>query len=197
MRKGIIFCLLFVVLVHLSGIAYAAHRLAVEFSADVIEIYPKDPSKNFKGTIHVNKDIMWKDFFHDNQRAVIILDLIKQTAWMLMPAAKTYQVMEEGEMRGLFGHEIGHIPNPLADGPCGGRRDLTCRELGSEKIEGRDTEKWEVKYQTGIVYQWVDHRLKITIREEFPDHIYELRNIKEGHQPDNLFQVPAEYKKVQ
>ena len=54
MRKGIIFCLLFVVLVHLSGIAYAAHRLAVEFSADVIEIYPKDPSKNFKKALYFN-----------------------------------------------------------------------------------------------------------------------------------------------
>src|SRR3989304_8302930 len=101
MRKRIVSCLLFVMLVYLSGIGHAVHRLEVEFSADVIETYPKDPSKNFKGTIHVNKDIMWKDFFHDNQRAVIIIDLIKQTAWMLMPAAKTYQVMEEGEMRGL------------------------------------------------------------------------------------------------
>ena len=196
MRKGIIFCLLFVVLVHLSGIAYAAHRLAVEFSADVIEI-SSDPSKNFKGTINVGNDIMRKDFFHDNMQAVIVLDLVKQTAIMLMPDAKTYQIMKIEDMEDIFGHEIGHLPKALSDGPCAGRKDLTCREIGSEKIEGRDTEKWEVKSAAGITYQWIDRRLRVIVREEFPDHLYELRNIKEGHQPDNLFQIPVGYKKVQ
>src|SRR3989304_4530155 len=121
MRKGIIFCLLFVVLVHLSGIAYAAHRLAVEFSADVIEI-SSDPSKNFKGTINVGNDIMRKDFFHDNMQAVIVLDLVKQTAIMLMPDAKTYQIMKIEDMEDIFGHEIGHLPKALSDGPCAGRK---------------------------------------------------------------------------
>ena len=197
MRKGIIFCLLFVVLVHLSGIAYAAHGFEVEFSADVIEIYSKDPSKNFKGTMYVGNDIIRKDFFYDNLQAVMILDLVKQTATMLMPYAKTYIMMTKKDMEALFGHVIGHLPNALSNGPCAGRSDLICREIGQEKLDDRDTEKWEVKSQTGIVYQWVDHRLRVTIREEFPDHIYELRNIKEGHQPDNLFQIPAGYKRIQ
>lgn len=196
MRKGIIFCLLFVVLVRLSGIAYASDQPAVEFSADAIEVHPKDPSKDFKGTLHVGNDIMRKDFFYDNRQAVMILDIVKQTAIMLMPYAKTYMMMKMKDMEALFGHVIGHLPKALSNGPCAGRSDLICRKIGQEKIDDRDTEKWEVKSQTGVVYQWVDHRLRVTIREEFPDHIYELRNIKEGHQPDNLFQIPAGYKRI-
>ncbi len=197
MRKGIIFCLLFVVLVHLSGIAYAAHSLAVEFSADVIEIYPKDPSKNFKGTMYVGNDIMRKDFFHDNMQAVMILDLVKQTATMLMPDAKTYMIMKKEDMEALFSHVIGHLPKALSDGPCAGRSDLICREIGQEKIDDRDTEKWEIKSATGMTYQWINRRLKVIIREEFPDHLYELRSIKEGPQPENLFQIPIGYRKAQ
>jgi len=197
MRKGIIFCLLFVVLVHLFGIAYATDKPAVEFSADVIEVHPKDPSKNFKGTLHVGNNIMRKDFFYDNSQAVMILDIVKQTATMLMPYAKTYMMMTKNDMESLFGHVIGHLPKVLSNGPCAGRSDLICQEIGQEKIDDRDTEKWKVESQTGVVYQWVDHRLRVTIREEFSDHIYELRNIKEGHQPDNLFQIPAGYKRMQ
>ena len=69
--------------------------------------------------------------------------------------------------------------------------------IGIEKIDGRSAEKWEMtttapKQQPMATFQWYDPELKLAVREEFPGgYVSELKNIRVGPQPDDLFAVPA------
>ena len=195
MRNRLLFCLIGLFIFYQVEDATASHWLGSDFSADVVETFPKEPIKDFHGKIYVSKTHLRKDFSHDGQPAVAILDLVNHKALMIMPQEKMYFLMDQTELDNMFNHERGHVPKMLSDKPCTGRADLICNDLGREDVNGRDAEKWEVESLTGRTYQWFDIRLRIIIREEFPDHIYELRNIKEEPQPESLFRKPTEDRK--
>ncbi|MGB7933928.1 MAG: DUF4412 domain-containing protein [Gammaproteobacteria bacterium] len=89
-----------------------------------------------------------------------------------------------------------HIPvrQILPDGAT-----MEMRLVGSETLNGRKVEKWEIKStrpggQSSIAYQWFDPELNMNIREEQPGgFVSELRNIRIGKQPADLFTVPTGY----
>jgi len=74
--------------------------------------------------------------------------------------------------------------------------------IATEKLNGRQVEKWEMvatmpgrpKVRT---LQWFDPELKIAVRQEFPGSVVsELKNIRIGKQPDDLFKIPAGYERM-
>jgi hypothetical protein len=81
--------------------------------------------------------------------------------------------------------------------PDGGSMALSL--LGKETIEGRAVEKWEVVIEAPgrkatRTFQWYDPELKLAVRQEFADGaVSEMKNIRVGKQPDDLFVVPAGY----
>jgi hypothetical protein len=87
------------------------------------------------------------------------------------------------------------------DFPDGGSMVLALQ--GKETIAGRGVEKWEVVVeapgrQATHAFQWYDPELKLAVRQEFPGGaVSELKNIRVGKQPDDLFVVPAGYTRVQ
>jgi hypothetical protein len=74
---------------------------------------------------------------------------------------------------------------------------MELKLVGPEKLDGRAVEKWQVtstapNQQPVATFQWYDPELKLAVREEFPGgYVSELKNIKVGPQPDDLFAVPA------
>jgi hypothetical protein len=92
-----------------------------------------------------------------------------------------------------------HIPvrQSLPDGAT-----MEMRLVGREALNGRNTEKWEMKAtrpggQSSVVYQWFDPELNMNIREEQPGgFVSEFRNIRIGKQPADLFTVPPGYKVI-
>jgi len=90
-----------------------------------------------------------------------------------------------------------HVPirQILPDGTT-----MEMRLVGSETLDGRTVEKWEMKAtrpggQSSVAYQWFDPELNMNIREEQPGgFVSELRNIRIGKQPADLFIVPTGYK---
>jgi hypothetical protein len=81
--------------------------------------------------------------------------------------------------------------------PDGGKMTLSL--VGKETLEGRAAEKWEMvveapERQATRTFQWYDPELKLAIRQEFPGGaVSELKNVRVGKQPDDLFVVPAGY----
>jgi hypothetical protein len=82
----------------------------------------------------------------------------------------------------------------------GSRSELTV--LGQEQLGGRAVEKWEMKSSLPgkapeTSYEWFDPTLKLAVREEFPGgFVREMVNIRVGPQPDDLFIIPAGYKRI-
>jgi hypothetical protein len=74
--------------------------------------------------------------------------------------------------------------------------------LGKEQHEGRGVEKWETTMtRTGqqpvTSVQWLDPELGVPVRGKAPDgSSFELRGIRVGTQPADLFTVPAGYQKI-
>ena len=79
---------------------------------------------------------------------------------------------------------------------------IEMRLVGNEKINGRETEKWETSMQrvggqSSVSHQWFDPELNTNVREEQPGgYARELTHIIIGAQPDELFAVPAGYEEI-
>ncbi len=77
------------------------------------------------------------------------------------------------------------------------------RPLGQETLNGRPAERWEMKIthpdgEQMLSTRWYDPELQIAVREELPDGKYrELRDIHVGLQPEQLFSVPAGYRRLE
>ncbi len=75
--------------------------------------------------------------------------------------------------------------------------------VGEEDLDGRKVEKWEMvataPNQPEIrSFQWFDPELELAVRQEFPGGmVSELTNIRVGKQPDELFNIPAGYERME
>jgi hypothetical protein len=84
--------------------------------------------------------------------------------------------------------------------PNGQTMDL--KYIGPDTVDGRKVEKWEMvttmpKRPPMRAFQWYDPALKLVIRQEFPGGFStELKDIKVGKQPDDLFSIPAGYERI-
>ena len=76
---------------------------------------------------------------------------------------------------------------------------MEMRMVGKETVNGRSTEKWELTAKgpdgnSMVSYQWYDPEIDMNIREEAAGgYTRDIRNIKVGPQPKELFSVPAGY----
>ncbi len=71
----------------------------------------------------------------------------------------------------------------------------SCTKIGGDTLNGRSTVKYEgVSNKGQKSYIWVDTRLHCVVKTDEGGGI-ELRNIQEGSQPSNLFEIPAGYTK--
>lgn len=72
--------------------------------------------------------------------------------------------------------------------------------LGKTTLDDRALERWEVKQiqngSSGREVQYVDPRLKVVVRQEYPDgRITALRNVSEEPPPSTLFEVPEGFER--
>ena len=119
----------------------------------------------------------------------IIVRRDKQLSWTLNPKAKTYseKAMTAEELK----MALGDIPG-----------EVSRTRIGSERILGYNCVKYQVTFRsmrgTDTAFLWQADSLGIPIRTEVPNFaISELRNIRVGPQPSDLFEVPADYRKTE
>ena len=82
--------------------------------------------------------------------------------------------------------------------PCTFSKDQgsTCKKLGTETVNGRSCDKWEVTEKSGRKETlWIDQKLHFPIRMTDGEITSDFTNIKEGAQDASLFKVPAGYRK--
>jgi len=78
------------------------------------------------------------------------------------------------------------------------RPGATCQKLGVAAVYGRATVEYEGKSPEGdISHVWLDTKLAFPIKWDSKGGGGELHNIQEAPQPDALFEIPADYKKIE
>lgn len=136
--------------------------MTVEFSADAVMSAPNQPTKQTKmfvskkavrTEVNLNGQEMVEIVFPDDGRAILLNPTLKAYQETIVPVEKNKTQKDQG--------------------PCSQIKDAQCELLGNEKIDGRETEKWQIisvnqgrKLRT---LHWIDTKRKLALREFFPD----------------------------
>lgn len=154
-----------------------------EFSADMVT---KTGSMTMNGKWYASKGKMRME----TGPSIMITDMNAKKSWMVMPSSKSYMEMDFSKAAGQM---------HTGTNPCS-TPEMTCKQVGKETIDGRSAIKWEITMTTAgkamTSTSWIDEKLGIPLKTEAAGTTMELKNVKEGPQPDNLFEVPAGYKKT-
>jgi outer membrane lipoprotein-sorting protein len=125
------------------------------------------------------------------------------TSYMLIPQMKMYMKSVSGE-GGMMDEEeeptLTFGSPDDADHPCKSDPDVTCKKIGSDTIIGRAVDKYlvtDVEDGTPIESTiWFDRELLFPIKVEDSEGIMEALSIEVGKQPDELFEIPADYREM-
>lgn len=194
-------CFLWVVLFSLTPAVLAQD----EFSADMYNtLNGKDKDMVQQAKIYMVKD---KLRMEPQQRGegmggVVIVNMATQTSTVLMPQQKMYMEMPygQGPQRQAFSFfRTGDVSNACGDWQkLPANHGATCRKVGNETVNGRNTVKYEgIKADGTTDYVWLDPNLRFPVKWQSKNGAGELRNISVGSQPASLFTVPAGYQKMQ
>lgn len=126
-----------------------------------------------------------------------LLDTAQVTGHFVVPKKKLV-IDQPAELAGgsVAPYDIGENPcdrmtaRPGSPGP-------SCRKLGTEPVNGRPAEKWQVDQTVDgkhdISTMWVDRELRTAVKSQSTHGTYQLLNIHFGKQPDALFVIPDGY----
>jgi outer membrane lipoprotein-sorting protein len=126
----------------------------------------------------------------------MIVDGSSKTAYMLMTEQQMYMEFPMDQNNPML-QRMPKLQN-LSSDPCsvGNEGDATCKKLGSETVNGRACDKWEVTNKSGKKETlWIDQKLHFPVKSSDGQITSEFTNIKEGAQDAALFKVPPGYRK--
>jgi hypothetical protein len=176
-----------------------------EFSADeTISSTSSGNNTSANNKLYVSKTKMRMDISAGAGKTAMIVDLTKQETWMLNYDEKIAMHMTSMAQMGKAAAGD-NLPFDLMkpfdpEHPCAQNPNVTCDILGDEVVNGRNcqkilmTSKLNGKIQKSTA--WLDLSLGYPIKMVYEGGSLELRNIQVGHQPENLFEVPSDFQKV-
>ncbi len=169
----------------LLSFVLSSWALAIELSADVV--------RKSKGGESSSKMYMKGEKFRadiQNQTRYHIIRQDKNLMWIVLPDSKVYMEIRYSQEQ-KSADTGGKIPG-----------EVSRRTLGSEMIDGHPTVKYEITYEdnsrTHKIYQWLATDIDFPVKVAAIDGSWsnEYKNIKIGHIPDNLFEIPPGYDRM-
>jgi hypothetical protein len=166
----------------------------LQYAAEMATTVPGQPPVDQK--IFVSGGRIRTEMDMGGMQSVQVIDLDKQKTWMLMPGQK--MVMEAPmNMSGAQGPVAGSQVKP-GSSPCDARPGTTCKKQGQEEVAGRKATRWQLTEEDGTQSSyWIDESLGALLRYRSPQAEMEVKSIKEGPQPAQLFEVPKGYQVMQ
>jgi outer membrane lipoprotein-sorting protein len=129
-------------------------------------------------------------------RISMIMNTPQKMGYMLMPDAQMYMEFPL-DQNNPMAQRMPKFQNFNGD-PCSvsSEQGATCKKLGTETVNGRPCDKWEVTDKSGKKETlWIDQKLHFPIKSTDGQVTTEFTNIKEGAQDAALFKVPPGYRK--
>jgi hypothetical protein len=157
-----------------------------EFSAMMMV---KDAAKVMPGKIYVHDGKMRQEFLDEKGQTITIVRPDLKVVWVILPLQRIY--MEIPLTQKLPGQFI-QIPP----------RALGKRQVGQERVNGYDTEKYEVSVPVGRSLEkqtyWIAAKLGLPIKMECRERQFSLeyKSLREEKVPDRLFALPPGLQKL-
>ncbi|MCX5886586.1 MAG: DUF4412 domain-containing protein [Proteobacteria bacterium] len=181
MKKYILFSLSVLLLIVLAG---PVRAFAIEISADVVKTGGSEQA-------HLSKTYIKGDKYRmemPGQHQYTIFRQDKNVIWIVMPDSQSFM-------------EMPYDPNqkPRVVGKFKG--EMSRKLVGAESIDGHPTQKYEVTLKEGIkteiFYEWTATDINFPIKKAAIDGSWseEYKNIQYSVS-DNLFEIPAGFKKI-
>ena len=154
-------------------------------------------SREVTGKMYMGQGAMRMDMEHDGQQSVMITRFANKTVDILMPKQQMYMEFNAGQNAMRRGPGMDQLKPYDPKNPCSAEEGATCKNLGTETVNGRMCDHWQVTSKEGKVSDlWIDQKLHFPIKGTNADTTWLLTNIKEGDPGASLFEVPADYKKM-
>lgn len=177
-------------LVPLMGVALVFLMVSLaqtaEFSAVMIS---RSGVHQLQGKIYKKGENIRLDISTPEGDGISIFRADKKVRWMIMPGQKFFIEMPLSE------EELSKTLNWPKD-------EASMKKVGTEKLHGYDTEKYETTIDTGAgkkkVTFWMAKKLGVPIKMESADKSFtqDYQDIKVGGLSDSLFEIPAGYQKM-
>lgn len=191
------------ILAFLAVPAAFAYQMPQPFSADM-STTSANGNMNMKGKVFFSLPKFRMDMTDTGQRQAgpfggkmsMIVDGDAKMAYMLMTEQQMYMEFPT-DANNPMAQRTPKWQNFKGD-PCTFNKDqsATCKKLGTETVNGRSCDKWEVTEKSGKTETlWIDQKLHFPIKTTDGQITTEFTNIKEGAQDASLFKVPAGYRK--
>lgn len=130
----------------------------------------------------------------------IIIDFASKTSTVLWPEQKKYvqrslKQLVPSELYALYAFvQAADVDNACAEWMRRpGAAGESCKNMGSETVNGRATVKYELSCYSEICRLWIDRSLQVLVKRETKWNNTELRNIQASPQPGSLFEIPVGY----
>jgi len=122
---------------------------------------------------------------------VMLVDTADHTTVVLYPGRKTYQKIPSRPSQYFRSTDV---ENACTDWQEAAGKQLNCERVGEDVVGGRKTIKYRSALADGSAeYVWIDSKLSYVIKWDLGQAGAELRNIKEGPQSADLFEIPRSY----
>ena len=149
----------------LAGFPVQAQSGETPFSAEIIQQGPQGQSST--GKMFVGKDRVRTDMTQNGEKIIHIVDNEQQMEWILYPSQRSYMAMPRRASEGASPEAT-----PPAN-PCAGMQGVTCKNLGKERVHGRQATKWQMTYEhqgeTMTGTQWIDEERRVPLRQVMPN----------------------------
>lgn len=180
---------------------------AQDFSADVVN--GKSDSEGLKKVYSTKHKVRYEVEGRNQPMgpSVVIVDETQNKWFVVMPERRMYLDSWPAMMKRPLIMQLWRVEDVddacpqwkrVADQAGTNKNWGSCTKIGNETLNGRSVVKYEgVSAQGDKNYYWVDTKLHSVIKTSGGNgRGIELTNIKEGSQPDSLFEVPSGYSKV-
>lgn len=180
-----------------------AYQMPQPFSAD-FSTTSANGNANMKGKFYFSPPKVRMDMTDTGQHQAgpfggkmsMIMDGDAKMAYMLMPDQQMYMEFPTNANNPMTQRQTQW--QDFKGDPCTFDKEhsATCKKLGTETVNGRSCDKWEVTQKNGDKETlWIDQKLHFPVRVTNGQTISDFTNIKEGAQDASLFKVPAGYRK--
>ncbi|MBI3933884.1 MAG: DUF4412 domain-containing protein [Acidobacteria bacterium] len=150
---------------------------------------------NFGAKIYLSGGKMRMEMAMEGHNQVMIVDPAKKVYYMIMPDEKMYMEMSTDAPLPM---EPPKVETMDPANPCSSKDLTACKKIGTETVNGYESEKWEFTQDGQKHTAWISTKLRMLIKSVTADGTtMEFRNIVEGAQPANLFVVPPGYEKME
>lgn len=139
-----------------------AFEIGAEFSAEAVQSMPGQPPMN--ATMYVGKNAVRTESSVDGNNISEIIYTKDKRRILLNHRTKTYI---EQKMNNKNANKKNN------DSPCAGIAQAKCKNLGKDKVNGRDASKWEmtvnINGQEMKSLHWLDKKYHMPLRQQFQD----------------------------